>query len=247
MTYINPRLKHVKKIKDMASEIEVYNWKLVANLIIDQCNLLLETKKKTKWYGRIRAIGGEWKPLETKKAKKRKCKCGKPVHNLNCIYCEKHHVEKQQQDPKEESKNCLHSDINLFFDTSGSLLARFCKICKEKLELVPTERKELSNCCNSTFHSDMADEGTSCYVCNHCGKACDVSTIEHKLEVLRKATPTPRRSEEPKEEMKEIEKLDRKPWSLGNIELYDLAEALTNHGYKIQEIIERVNILSKIK
>lgn len=45
MKYKNPRLKHVKKIRDMAYEIGVHNWKLVANLILDQCNLLLETKK----------------------------------------------------------------------------------------------------------------------------------------------------------------------------------------------------------
>lgn len=31
----------------------------------------------------------------------------------------------------------------------------------------------VSKCCRSTFHSDCADEGTCCYVCDNCGKPCD--------------------------------------------------------------------------
>lgn len=32
---------------------------------------------------------------------------------------------------------------------------------------------EVSNCCGASISVETADEGTSCYVCADCGKACD--------------------------------------------------------------------------
>ena len=31
-----------------------------------------------------------------------------------------------------------------------------------------------SDCCNSTWKVSSADECTNCYICDKCGKACDV-------------------------------------------------------------------------
>ena len=45
--YTNPRLKHVKKIREVIADMPIY-WQGYTDLILDQCNLLLETKKKKK-------------------------------------------------------------------------------------------------------------------------------------------------------------------------------------------------------
>lgn len=45
--YKNPRLKHVEKIRDVIADMPIY-WEGYTDLIIDQCNLLLETKKRKK-------------------------------------------------------------------------------------------------------------------------------------------------------------------------------------------------------
>lgn len=48
MTYKNPRLKHVKKIKDVCKEMNGMGRDYLASQVLDQCNLLLETKKGKK-------------------------------------------------------------------------------------------------------------------------------------------------------------------------------------------------------
>lgn len=45
--YKNPRLKHVKKIREVIADMPIY-WQGYTDLILDQCNLLLEAKKKKK-------------------------------------------------------------------------------------------------------------------------------------------------------------------------------------------------------
>lgn len=45
--YKNTRLKHVKKIREVIADMPIY-WQGYTDLILDQCNLLLETKKKKK-------------------------------------------------------------------------------------------------------------------------------------------------------------------------------------------------------
>lgn len=38
-------------------------------------------------------------------------------------------------------------------------------------------KQELSNCCKVSVTVDSAAEGTSCYVCNECKKACDLFNV----------------------------------------------------------------------
>ncbi len=40
----------------------------------------------------------------------------------------------------------------------------------------------LSNCCHATVKVDTEDEGTSCYVCEKCGMACDLVKPEDRRE-----------------------------------------------------------------
>lgn len=46
--YKNPRLKHVKKIRELCREIEGIGGVYWSEQILNQCNLLLETKKRKK-------------------------------------------------------------------------------------------------------------------------------------------------------------------------------------------------------
>lgn len=48
MTYKNPRLKHVKKIQEIVNAYESLKHSVEGDQILNQCNLLLETKKKNK-------------------------------------------------------------------------------------------------------------------------------------------------------------------------------------------------------
>lgn len=49
MTYKNPRLKHVKKIKELINKLDYVQYtSSYAGRILTQCNLLLETKKENK-------------------------------------------------------------------------------------------------------------------------------------------------------------------------------------------------------
>lgn len=41
----------------------------------------------------------------------------------------------------------------------------------------PKENKQVSKCCKASFHSETADEGTACYVCDKCTKACDIEQL----------------------------------------------------------------------
>lgn len=84
--YTNPRLKHVKKIEEIADSLRLAGKPATAKMITNQCNLLLETKK----------------------AKKRnKCRiCGKKISlNLDGNYHEESlHRTISVTDTKEESK-----------------------------------------------------------------------------------------------------------------------------------------------
>lgn len=43
-----------------------------------------------------------------------------------------------------------------------------------------TTKNEVSKCCHAKAYVDTADEGTSCYMCEKCGKPCDVTTKNDK-------------------------------------------------------------------
>lgn len=103
MTYSNPRLKHVKRIKKICTELEItgampgFLWQ-----ILHQCKLLLETKKAKK--------------------RKEKCNCGGHVCDENdiCIHCflPKHYYTDKQTikilpDQREESKKVEKPDKDI--------------------------------------------------------------------------------------------------------------------------------------
>lgn len=125
MTYINPRLKHVKEIKEICDECLLYDIS-VKNLILDQCNLLLETKK----------------------AKKRKCvRHSRPSGELTDC-CETHHCSDcfmyPTPDPKEESKKtgslvtdcCGTEDFDPWgFDRGDGTYDERCGKCGKKTDV----------------------------------------------------------------------------------------------------------------
>lgn len=50
-----------------------------------------------------------------------------------------------------------------------------CKTCKEQSILWDKDMtQQLSNCCKAQVSVDSSDEGTSCFVCSKCKKACDL-------------------------------------------------------------------------
>lgn len=97
--YTNPRLKHVKKIRETCEHYLLYDSE-VRKILLDQCNLLLETKK----------------------AKKRKEYVSKCCYfNENCPICPKVEVP----DPKEESKSSTTTESKEKCECSQCQMERF--------------------------------------------------------------------------------------------------------------------------
>jgi hypothetical protein len=63
---------------------------------------------------------------------------------------------------------------------SRGLVDGRCANCRDGADGSP----ERSSCCGAQVRVDSGDEGTSCYVCEGCGKPCDVrrGSPEHSTE-----------------------------------------------------------------
>lgn len=83
---------------------------------------------------------------------------------------------------------------------------------------------ELSKCCNAPIKAHYAYEGTGCYVCEKCGKACDPA-IPHT-----KGTPE---AQKPR-----IEKLD---YDLGTQELFGIVDGICRSSTDLDKKTEMLN------
>lgn len=117
--YKNPRLKYVKKIKDLAEEMPYSSY---TNEIIDKCNLLLETKKAKKRKKVCKeTFDGKHRYSETYTEGRQYClQCGK-----------------LSPYPKEESKcECLFADKGYH--------RLDCKLVKSQLDTPTPSRSEVA-------------------------------------------------------------------------------------------------------
>ena len=130
MTYSNPRLKHVKKIKEMCEDYKFPNCKF----IIDQCNLLLETKKvcKCKKISEVETYWGDCPIHNHELGLKKETKKKEPFYFFEFKAGDKEMNRVDLETKKAKKRKCLHNDIKLVFERgSGGYLGEFCNTCKK--------------------------------------------------------------------------------------------------------------------
>lgn len=81
---------------------------------------------------------------------------------------------------------------HLFYNVLGGVYAASEEEARQGIldmldccEQSPAPSESLSNCCNAPFQVDTADEGTSCYVCDKCKRACDPRAESLTAELVR--------------------------------------------------------------
>lgn len=168
MTYSNPRLKHVKSIEMIAKTLNLVNERLnisvrgrsIGDLILDQCNLLLETKKAKK----RKCDGTDWVDIISDDHRK----AWRVNHVKKNCFVEMRYLDKTTTpDPKEESKKAKKKK---------------CRICGKKISLnldgnyheeslhrtiSVTDPKEESKCDHNYVYADIpnGEDGNYCTKC----------------------------------------------------------------------------------
>lgn len=132
--YKNPRLKHVKEIKEICNEMSSSYGTYYPSKLLYQCNLLLETKKKKKcdgtdWVDVIcDSCNKVWRVNHIKNNCTVKLK-NSPINTVRCKWCNRPPEEHYQgdhlyiaPDPKEELKPSPQPEIEpLSLDSTNQL------------------------------------------------------------------------------------------------------------------------------
>lgn len=90
-----------------------------------------------------------------------------------------------------KEKKCKHGN------NPDICLRCYQKLRKDYRSLERTNylEQQLSNCCEAPIMTSTGDEGTSCYICRNCKKACDPKS-DHVVQVDNMVTPSPSKWED---------------------------------------------------